>query len=91
MNASEEVFSATDGHEWGGFFATDEQGLAGMNCGGVWWCFGPRMDANGVDFFATDEHGLSRMNRSGVWWRFGPWMDANGAVFLPRMNTDCHG
>jgi hypothetical protein len=88
MDASEEVFSATDGHAWGVFFATDEHGLSRMNCGGVWWCFGPRMDMNGVVFFATDEHGLAGMNCGGVWWCFGPRMDAHGAVFFA---TDEHG
>ncbi|MFM8726144.1 MAG: hypothetical protein ACKON9_13595, partial [Planctomycetaceae bacterium] len=53
------------------FFATDEHGFSRMNRSGVWWCFGPRMEANGGVFFATDEHGFSRMNRSGVWWCFG--------------------
>jgi hypothetical protein len=65
MDASEEVFSATDGHEWGGFFATDEHGLSRMNRSGVWWCIGRRLEANGVVFFATDEHGFSRINAAG--------------------------
>jgi hypothetical protein len=52
---------ATDGSEWGVFFATDEHGFSRMNRSGARWCFGATDGSEWGGFFLprmnTDFHG----------------------------------